>query len=213
MKTVLILSILFSFTWCGRAFAKNASDSNGGMGSMTGMAVVSARDSMSNISPTAKLALSVADGDSVWYVRATFTGLDSAGHAGPLANQTVHFYAQRLFGILPVRDDDNTATTDDSGHADIQMPKNIPGGTHGILTLLARVEDDAATGMIQTRDSGAWGKVVPLAADPFPRELWEPDAPIAMVVVISILFGGVWATYGFVATQLVTIKKETHHET
>ncbi len=189
-----------------------AMDAMSGMGSMdsTSAAATAAGsgDSTSTASAT-KLALAVSDGDSVWNVRATVIGLDSAGKFGPLPNLTVSFYVKRLFGIMPIRSDDNTATTDDSGHADIQMRKNIPGGTTGQLTLVARLEDD--TPPIVGQASGMWGKIVPLEADPFPRALWEPNAPISMIIVFVILLGGVWATYGFVVTQLVTIKKETQH--
>ena len=183
------------------------------MSNMNGSRAAAASDSaeVAGSSSTAKLALSVNDADSVWLVQATFTGLDSAGKLGPLPNQTVSFYVKRLFGRMPMRDDDNTAVTDDSGHAVIQMPKNIPGGTTGMVTIVARVEGDDQTGLVATRDSGRWGTIVPLVANPFPRELWEPGAPIAMVITFSILFGGVWVTYGWVAAQVVTIKKESHN--
>ncbi|HET6400736.1 MAG TPA: hypothetical protein VFH95_04980 [Candidatus Kapabacteria bacterium] len=191
-----------------------AMDAMSGMGSMDSTSAAEsapgAGDSTSAAS-TAKLTLAVSNGDSVWMVKATFTGLDSVGKLGPLPNQTVHYYVQRLFGIMPVRDDDNTAVTDDSGDAVIQMPKNIPGDAHGTLILVARVEDDDQTGPVVARDTGNLGTPLPVVADPFPRALWEPNAPIAMILTFAILFGGVWATYGFVVAQLVTIKKDKQH--
>lgn len=210
MKTIrnlLLVFVAFALLFLIPARQAAAVDAMDAMDSAH--AAISATNGMDSSASTTKLTLAVRDGDTVWNVRATLVGLDSAGKNGPLPNVTVSFYIQRLFGLLPMRSDDNTATTDDSGHADIQMRKNIPGGTTGQLTLVARLEDD--TPPIVGRASGMWGKIVPLEADPFPRTLWEPNAPISMIIVFSILFGGVWATYGFVIKQLVSIKKEKHH--
>ncbi len=210
-----LLFVLALFLFSVHVRRSLAMDSMGGMamdsaGAST--AAVSASGAGDSSASNAKLTLAVTDGDTVWNVQANFIGPDSTGKIGPLANQTVSFYVKRLFGIMPMRDDDNTGTTDDSGNAVIQMPKNIPGGTTGMLTIIARVEQDDQTGLVAASDSGHWGKVVPLEANPFPRALWEPNAPISMIIVFVILFGGVWSTYGFVVTQLVTIKKEHQNE-
>ena len=44
--------------------------------------------------------------------------------------------------------------------------------------------------------------------NPFPRALWEPYAPPSLILVISILFGGVWCAYFFTFYQLRKIKRD-----
>ncbi|MDP4198613.1 MAG: hypothetical protein Q8922_00245 [Bacteroidota bacterium] len=159
----------------------------------------------------AKLTLNVRDGDSTWIVTATLIALDSTGKMGPIGSTPVNILAKRLFGLMPVSDE-SPGTTDAAGNVDIAFPKDIPGNAQGVLTLIARVDDNDRTGAIESRIVGPWGRPVAQVADPFPRALWEPRAPIAMIITFCILFGGVWTTYGFILTQLVNIKKGKHDE-
>jgi hypothetical protein len=159
------------------------------------------------ISQKAKLSIAVSDGDSVWIVSATLLSRDSSGGGTPVVNATITFFVKRLFGLMPIGKDDNTAATDDNGVAQLMVPKDIPGDASGVLTFVAQIEDNALTGALMTKATGAWGRAVPVVSEPFPRELWEPRAPIPMIITFCVLLGGVWITYGFVLSQLFNIKK------
>lgn len=178
--------------------------------SMSPAATAPSNDSCANATG-AKLSLAVRDADTAWIVRATLIGKDSTGTIGPVPNASIAVSVQRLFGRMSAADE-SAATTDETGSAEVIMPKDIPGNAHGMLTLVARVDDNDKTGPLEAHLEGKWGRAVIASADPFPRALWEPRAPIAMIITFSILFGGVWTTYGVILKQLVTIKKGKDHE-
>jgi hypothetical protein len=230
MKTIRkIPALLFVclLVWSVTARGQMAMDSMhvGSMGSMSAAARTpgagtedSTRvdDRSSTASHKAKLVLAVRDGDSTWIVRATLTAVDSTGKEAAVPKATVSFFVQRLFGVMPIGEE-NTAVTDDSGASGQAFPKNFPEDAidhdgHGLLTIVARVEDNDQTGPVEARVQGNWGAAVPIVADPFPRALWEPRAPIAMIITFLVLLGGVWATYGFILSQLFYIKKGKHDE-
>jgi len=119
----------------------------------------------------------------------------------------VKFYIQRLFGIMPASED-NAVITDEKGEASFTIPKNIPGDTAGVVTVEVRMEDNKEFGNIENKATESWGAVLAVDKNPFPRALWEPYAPMPLVVTISTLFGGVWLIYFFIFSQLRKIKKE-----
>ncbi len=159
----------------------------------------------------ARLCISVRDADTGYVAVATLTARDPKGNRIPIANATVSFFVKRLFGKMPIAEE-NTAPTNDSGVAELPFSKNIPLESTGSLTIIALIEDNAYTGPLQATMRGNWGRAVPVVADPFPRALWEPRAPIAMILTFCILLGGVWCTYIFVVNQVVQIKKGKHNE-
>lgn len=158
------------------------------------------------VSSKARLILHIREGDTCNYAMATLSGMDSAKNDMHISNATVTFFVKRLFGKMPIAEE-NSAATDDFGVAEIPFPKDFAGDTAGTVTIIAVIEDNALTGPLEARASGKWGKSVPVIADPFPRALWEPRAPIAMILTFCILLGGVWCTYGFILSQLFHIKK------
>lgn len=124
----------------------------------------------------------------------------------PVKNAEIKFYVQRLFGMMPAAEE-NSITTDENGEASFAFPKNIPGDTAGSITIAARMEDNEQFGNVENKDDASWGVALIKEKDPFPRALWEPSAPIALVITISTLFGGVWCVYFFVFYQMHKINK------
>ena len=49
--------------------------------------------------------------------------------------------------------------------------------------------------------------VVPLQTENFPRALWAPQAPLALILTIGFIICVVWGTYIYVVVQLVRIRK------
>jgi len=135
------------------------------------------------------------------------TSIDNKGKEVPVKGVEVTFYVQRLFGIMPASEDPKV-TTDKSGEAEFNLPKDIAGDTLGNLTIVARIEDNAQFGNIETKVSAPWAIALIPEKNPFPRALWEPKAPPILVITISTLFGGVWFTYFFMFWKLSRIKKD-----
>ena len=70
------------------------------------------------------------------------------------------------------------------------------------------IEDNDSYGTVESKSSTNWGVVVPLEKDPFPRAIWGAKAQWGMIITLTILYGGVWSSYIFMAFQLRKIKKE-----
>lgn len=155
----------------------------------------------------ASLTLSMDPKDTSKLVTARVTEKGKDGTIIPVKGAEVKFYVQRLFGFLPAAEE-NMVATDEKGEASFSYPKNIPGDTAGIITVAARLEDNDHYGNLENKASQSWGTVLPIIKEPFPRALFEPHAPLPLVITISTLFGGVWLVYFFIFYQLRKIKKE-----
>ena len=138
---------------------------------------------------------------------AVVTQIDNDGKEIPVKGADLKFYVQRLFGMMPAAED-NTISTDEKGEAAFAFPKNIPGDTAGLITISARMEDNAQYGNVENKANASWGNRLLVDKDPFPRALWEPYAPLPLIITISTLFGGVWFIYFFIFYQLRKISKE-----
>jgi len=155
----------------------------------------------------ANLTLNLNPDDTARLVIAKVTETGKDGKIIPVKDAEVKFYVQRLFGFMPATED-NTISTDEEGEATFSFPKNIPGDTAGVITIAARMEDNKEFGNVENKANASWGVRLMVDKDPFPRALWEPYAPIPLILTVSILFGGVWCVYFFIFFQLRKIKNE-----
>jgi len=155
----------------------------------------------------ANLALNLDPKDTARLVTAKVTETGKDGKEIPVTGAEVKFYIQRLFGFMPAAEENNI-TTDEKGEASFAFPKNISGDTAGVITVAARVEDNEHFGNLENKATQSWGTVLPIIKDPFPRALFEPHAPLPLVITVSTLFGGIWVVFFFIFYQLRKIKKE-----
>jgi hypothetical protein len=155
----------------------------------------------------ASLALSLNPHDTSRIATVKITTAGKDGKDIPANDVAVKFYVQRLFGSMPASEE-YTVNTDEKGEATFAYPKNISGDTAGIYTAVVRIEDNDKFGNVENKANTIWGKELAVIKDPFPRALWEPYAPLPLVITISTLFGGVWFTYFFIFFQLRKIKTE-----
>jgi hypothetical protein len=122
----------------------------------------------------------------------------------PVENVTVAFYVKRTFGNLLL----GTDQTLDDGTAAVAFPLGLPGGRTGRLEAFAHVQSPekyAGAAGTATLEGGA---IVPAEPDPFPRALWAPRAPLALIVTIMGLLMAVWFAYAYVVVQLLRIRKK-----
>jgi 5-hydroxyisourate hydrolase-like protein (transthyretin family) len=155
----------------------------------------------------ATLTLSLNPHDTAQLVTARVTETGKDGKEIPVKSAEVKFYVQRLFGIMPAAED-NTISMDEKGEASFAFPKIIPGDAAGFITVAARIEDNERFGNVENKAATTWGTVLAIERDPFPRALWEPSAPLPLLITILTIFGGVWCTYFFILFQLRKIKKD-----
>lgn len=155
----------------------------------------------------ASLSLVLDPLDTNRLVTAKVIEIGKDGKEKPVPGVEVKFFVKRLFGMMPASDE-NTITTDEKGEAAFTFPKNITGDTAGIITVAARIDDNEIFGNLENKSTQSWGTVLPIITEPFPRALFEPHAPLPLVITISTLFGGIWLIYFFIFNQLRKIKKE-----
>jgi 5-hydroxyisourate hydrolase-like protein (transthyretin family) len=153
------------------------------------------------------LTLSLNPHDTVRLVTAKVTETGKEGKEIPVKGAELKFYVLRMFGFMPAAED-NAISTDEKGEASIAYPATIPGDTAGVITVVARMEDNERFGNVENKTVTSWGTVLGTEKDPFPRALWEPHAPLTLIITIVIVFGGVWSTYFFIFFQLRKIKKD-----
>jgi len=155
----------------------------------------------------ANLTLNLNPHDTLRLGTAKITEIGKDGKEIPVKGVDLKFYVQRLFGLMPASED-NTIKTDEKGEVSFAFPKNIPGDTLGVITVVARVEDNEQFGNVENRANTPWGTPLATERNTSQRALWEPHAPLPLIIIITTIFGGVWCTYLFIFFQLRNIKKE-----
>lgn len=151
------------------------------------------------------LRLNPHDTNRLVTARVMETGKD--GKEIPVKGTEVKFYVQRMFGIMP-EGEDNAVSTDEKGEAIISYPNSIPGDTAGAITVIARIENNEQFGNVESKAATSWGTVLVPENLSYPRALWEPNAPLPLIIIILTTFGGVWCAYFFIFFRLIKIKIE-----
>lgn len=157
----------------------------------------------------ASLVLSLSERDSLKLITAFASETMANGEQRPAPGVEVSFGIKRLFGIMPLGEE-ATATTDDQGLATFSFPKEIKGDEKGDVVIVGKITDHEIYGNVEATTSTQWGAQLVVEKNPFPRALWEPRAPIVLIVSFSIIFGGIWITYGIVFFQIIKIKREKY---
>jgi hypothetical protein len=145
-----------------------------------------------------QIALQISTEDHQKIILATVT---SGGK--PLANATVAFFVKRLFGNLGIGSD----VTLDDGTAAVNFPSDLPGGATGEIRVLAAITNPLQYSSSRGEATFGGARVINLKEQQFPRALWAPQAPLALILTIVIVVGGVWGTYLYVGIQLIKIRK------
>jgi len=149
--------------------------------------------------------LNPKDTAHVAIAKVTETGKD--GKEIPVKDVELKFYVQRLFGMMPAGED-CVVKTDEKGEASYIFPKDLPGDTAGIVIVAAKMEDNESYGTVENRTPTEWGVKLTVDKSPFARALFEPKAPLALILSISITFACVWLTYFFIFFLLYQISKD-----
>ena len=89
----------------------------------------------------------------------------------------------------------------------VTFPADLPAGKTGMLTLSATVMAPAKYLGARTVTAMSGGRVVDAGEQAFPRALWAPQAPVALIGIIIVLLAGAWGAYAFVLVQLNAIRK------
>lgn len=125
----------------------------------------------------------------------------------PLAEVAVKLYVERLFGLLPIKDE---VTSDENGIAIFEFPTNIPLNENGLLNVIAKVEDDDNYGSFEANAETTIG-VKPDLSFLTKRErsisAGRDRAPIYFIIASIVLISGIWGTLIYVVLRVFKLKK------
>ncbi len=146
-----------------------------------------------------EISLKVATEDNQKVILATVA---TAGK--PLADATVNFFVKRTFGNLGIGHDQ----TLDDGTAAVPFPADLPGGATGQIQVIATISAPPQYSSVRREAAFDGARIIPQQTEVFPRALWAPQSPVALILTIIILVTAVWGAYIYVAVQLTRIHKE-----
>lgn len=150
----------------------------------------------------AKIKLDFIKTDSLYTCQATVTSDNK-----PVAGTDIHLYVKRMYSLLPIG---KAVTTDSTGIASIDFPKDLPGDKNNMLTVIAKIESDDKYGNVETESEVKWG--APLKSEPFSwndRSLSasRDKAPTFLVIASISIILVIWGTICYVIFQLFRIKR------
>ncbi len=118
----------------------------------------------------------------------------------PVNDLKIQFYVPRTFSLLKIGE----GTLAD-GSASIDFPVTLPGDSVGMLTVVAKIEDDETYGNIESGGKINWGKPLPPLVV-VKRGLGDTNAPLWMVYTLIVLLSLVWFHYMYVVFTVFRIR-------
>lgn len=130
----------------------------------------------------------------------------SDGNEVAINNEDVEISVPTLFGNLVL----GTAKID-NGECVIEFPSDLPGDENGLLLITAKLVDSEIYGEVYKTETVPWGvksSEINGGNATEKGKLWTYNAPIWMVVTLTVLLLGVWSHFGYVIYQMIKINKE-----
>jgi hypothetical protein len=141
--------------------------------------------------------------DSVKYLKVFATRVNGGGEKIPVEELSINIGIERLFSILPLEQ----IETDEDGIAELEIPDDLPGDANGMLTFVARIEDNDEFGSVTEKGSYNWGIPVSYELKPLPRQLFTDEAPLWMIVSVFVILLGAWYHFFLSISKLIKLKK------
>jgi len=106
--------------------------------------------------------------------------------------------------------DKDSYTTDSTGTISAEFHRDgIPGDKNGLLTLVAKVEDNDTYGNLRVEKSEPWGAVLKLTDSFDKRSLWAArfKTPLWLLFMEYSIFLSVWSVVIYLVYQIIKIIK------
>lgn len=152
----------------------------------------------------ANVSLSFVDGDESNKIIATATDINGE----PIEELDLYFYVKRTFSNLPFGDVFNT--TDEDGIVQVEFPNDLPGDHEGNVTILVKIMESDQYNDLTIETKKNWGiPTEQLDQIEEKRSLWAAaaNAPIVLVVSISIMIFSIWFINCYIIYVLFKISK------
>lgn len=121
-------------------------------------------------------------------------------------NEKIVISVPTLFGDLELGNSNIV-----NGSCSIEFPSDLPGDKDGFLLITAKIIDSEFYGNVYRSERVPWGMKTSYDNVNYSSEkgkLWTYNAPIWMVVTLTVLLLGVWSHFGYVIFQMYKINKE-----
>lgn len=141
--------------------------------------------------------------DSVKYLKVLATRVNGEGEKNPVEELSINIGIERLFSILPLEQ----IETDEDGIAELEIPDDLPGDADGLLTFVARIEDNDEFGSVIEKGTYNWGIPVSYEVKPLPRQLFTDEAPLWMIISVFVILLGAWYHFFLSISKLIKLKK------
>lgn len=131
------------------------------------------------------------------------------GEWAPVKAVEIKVAIKRSGSDLAVSDKDSY-TTDSTGTISAEFNREgIPGDKNGLLTLVAKVEDNDTYGNLRVEKSEPWGAVLKLADTFDNRSLWAArfKTPLWLLLMEYSIFLSVWSVVIYLVFQIIKIIK------
>jgi hypothetical protein len=122
----------------------------------------------------------------------------------PVPETAVGVFVNRSFKPLKIGE----GTTDETGEATVEIPKNLPADAKGNILLLAKLDENETYGNLEASVEQKWGLPVSDKLNELPRALWSAHPPYWMMITFIILMSTVWGHYLVIIIQLFRLRKE-----
>ncbi len=126
------------------------------------------------------------------------------GKEVPVPETAVGVFVNRSFKPLKIGE----GTTDETGEATVEIPKNLPADAKGNIILLAKLDENETYGNLEASVAQKWGVPVSDKLNELPRALWSAHPPYWMMITFIILMSTVWGHYLVILIQLFRLRKE-----
>jgi len=136
-------------------------------------------------------------------IEAFETGPDDA-HI-PIADIEIGLFVKGTFSYFSFAKE----VTDQDGKLIVPFPIEMPGDTMGVITIVAKIEENEVYGNVEAWGKINWAHPVPLAVEAR-RGLGDTDAPLWMVYTLIVLLSAVWLHYAYVIYLIIKIKLAKH---
>jgi hypothetical protein len=127
----------------------------------------------------------------------------------PVKGVEIKVGIRRSGSDLPAGDKESY-TTDSTGKIEADFKRDgLPGDRTGLLTLVAKVEDNDTYGNLRVERSEPWGAVLKLTDNFNDRSLWAArfKTPFWLLFMEYFIFFSVWSVILYLISMLIKIKK------
>lgn len=149
------------------------------------------------------VSLSFEEEDTSRYVVVKAEWTDPEGSIVKVSDIDLIMGVERLYSVLPLEE----ATTEADGTVKIKFPKDVPGDSMGNVNVQIKINNDRKFGTITRSGVVTWGTPVDYSIPENGRSLYGKQAPLWMIIAVSVILAVVWIGFILAIFKVYKIKR------